>query len=107
MTAITGDETFTRFRRKLEDAVTVAINSGRVVAPSEMGRPDTCCPFACITGGTYPPPGAIRYRMPELTLPNMAPSAFTDGFDGYELVYEHSDVRPYYELGRLYRARFP
>jgi hypothetical protein len=107
---VSDSDTFMRFRRKLEDAVLVAINSGRRVT-SERYRlePDSCCPIGClsIAGAAYPPAGNLRYAMPQLEFPPMAPTAFANGFDGHKFDSTWPSNRPYYELGKLYRARFP
>lgn len=109
MNEIQGDEVFTRFRRKLEDAVTVAINSG-----TRVGRKFTDhCPLGCVGGQFFPvshrPGGGVaRLLAPWIAeSPSMAPTSFAEGFDGLPCTHVNDETLPYYLLGLLYRARFP
>jgi hypothetical protein len=102
---ITGDETFTRFRRKLEDVVTVAINSGRRVGQPANNTDDFCCPLGCLSKDLhYPSPiraaGLYDMRGYEHEL-----SDFVQAFDIGDAEGERPG--PYFKLGMLYRARFP
>lgn len=105
MNAITGDEVFTRFRRKLEDAVTVAINSGKRVRRVR----GFSCPLGTAMRGVFDRP----WPKPAASAWNIAPgdaADFAGGFDGDPTAYIEDGGNgsgPYYELGKLYRARFP
>lgn len=112
---VTGDETFTRFRRKLEDAVLFAINNGKRVGKAHY------CPLGCVphgggpesSGPAHPTVSYLLYNTTGVPLEITAPTEielrqFALGFDDGG-AYEGTvpAVGPYYQLGRLYRERFP
>lgn len=99
---------FTNFRRKLEDEVTVAINTGRSV-DQRFG----CCPLGVLTYEE----GKPNLRRPGYNksaavwgITRTEAEAFADGFDG---VIAHDPVNmagilhpDFYSLGRMYKERF-
>lgn len=107
--AITGDETFTKFRRKLEDVVTVAISNGRKVTADvnrwfgRQGEANCGCPLGCF----FPEPD-IGELAP---LPNsVSGAAGISEEDAWQFIFGFGhgvSSGPYFELGRLYRERFP
>lgn len=105
---ITGDQEFTRFRRKLEDVVTVAINSGKVVkADRPLVNNDFYCPVGCFPGATFVTPawlGSAGTAVDYLTESNF--NMFMAAFDQETFLTTYAG-NPYYDLGRIYRARFP
>ena len=101
MKAIVGDETFTRFRRKLEDRVTWAINTGRTV-----GKDLPFCPLGASCPSVSESAGhAVTTPAGFLGISGADAWAFADGYDGSRRGPRCS--WPYYELGKLYRKRFP
>lgn len=105
---ITGDETFTRFRRKLEDAVTVAINSGQVTLLSVTKSERTHCPMGCLPEANFrngTPPAMSACTAWEIEKHQAL--AFQIGFDGEPYTDFGGDSLAYFRLGQLYRARFP
>jgi hypothetical protein len=100
------DPVFVNFRRKLEDAVTVAINSGIKVSASLQCNH---CPLGCINNSVYSRPNGAQARRAadwiDIT-PSMAPTAFAAGFDGHAAQLT-PEITPYYKLGKLYKERFP
>lgn len=108
MTAIQGDEVFTAFRRKLEDATLFAINSG-IPIKRDATIHAACCPLGCIFGRSS------RNSRPG---PMVAADAwgigwdeansFAAGFDGIGSAAENTGaLGAYFKLGALYRRRFP
>ena len=103
----TEDPVFVAFRRKLADVVTVAINSGKPVGQTNQD-PDCCCPL-----GSHPDAEA------DYPFASHAANLFAiDSDDAFAFIrgysqavrddhYKAVDRGPYYDLGRLYRARFP
>ena len=97
-----ADETFLKAARRLEDAVTVHINSGGWITsgPKDNGDPDCRCPVGCVD-----PNGA---RFPFCDAPGLlgvdAESAldFVNVFDGVRV----DPLGPYGRLGLAYRRRF-
>ena len=78
---IEGDAAFVRFRRKLEDVVTQALNMDGYIRAQVSARDiSKHCPLG-------------------------QAAAFIGGFDDSGPV--DAESRPYYQLGKLYRARFP
>jgi hypothetical protein len=98
MSVISGDETFTRFRRKLEDVVTGGIVKGKNVSADTLGA---WCPLGCAEPLLARRPGAVcAYQA--FGIDEEAARQFIRGFECVP------DGRgSYYELGKLYRARFP
>lgn len=96
-------DTFTRFRRELEDACTVAINSGMMIRSHRATNLNAacCCPLGTKTGRPFPrdeeASDAWELR-PRDTI------AFIRGFEGCN--GWTGDTGPFYDLGRLYRRRF-
>lgn len=99
------DAVFVAFRRKLADVVTVAINEGKRVG---MGDGSCCCPL-----GTHPEAvAAYPFATPAaepFAITSDDAFAFIRGFSNAtrEAPYTAYDSGPYYDLGRLYRTRFP
>lgn len=104
---IAGDETFTRFRRKLEDAVTVAINSGKAVVPMDYDRKktDTFCPLGCWPGVSSRRPFAGHAAKAGVASQDDC-FAFLRGFEGSDDADQCGGDSPYFQLGKLYRERF-
>lgn len=101
--SISGDETFTRFRRNLEDGVMVALDRGVPIKRDVPGG-EACCPLGAPagTGRIFSRPGKYWASDKWSIAPDDA-EAFANGFDGLPAWF----ASPYYELGQLYRARFP
>ncbi len=97
---ITGDETFTRFRRKLEDQVTWAINNGRVI-----GKRKSYCPLGA-SWPECPQSGGHSVTNPASWFGIEGGDAWAFA-DGYDDVCCRNHQSPYYALGQLYRKRFP
>lgn len=93
-------ETFNRFRRKLEDLVTVAINSNKKVSASNQ---DCYCPMGCHPDSNHRRTGFWN-ASDIFGISRDAAQAFGQAFD---CGVTGSYYTPYAELGRLYRARFP
>lgn len=97
-----SDETFERFRRKLADVVTVAINEGKKLSVLAGVAEPTYCPIGCHPKSTsmqpFPFQGALLFAIRAGDA-----CAFMAGFDGRPI----HKVSPYFELGCLYRSRFP
>ena len=106
----TDQDVFTRFRRALEDGVMYAINvRGKRVSASPGG----CCPVG-VMGPLMAPNPRPSYVQMNLVYPQGVREAqedqlgaFMDGFDGRLTRNEPKDTHPFYELGKLYRKRFP
>lgn len=95
---------FTKFRRRLEDAVLEGINTGKVVSATNH---DCYCPLGCFPGLPRRPweDEAVKELKGIISLTNLV--NFADGFDGNNEYRKCSASNPYFRLGRLYRKRFP
>lgn len=100
MTVITGDETFTRFRRKLEDVVTAGLAKGRNVSADTLGA---FCPIGCIEPFRARRPGPVDAAQ-AFGITEDSARAFIRGF---ECCPPNPNENVYYKLGQLYRRRFP
>lgn len=108
-----GDEAFERFRRKLADVVTVAINGGRRVTSDSrkwfaLGG-GFGCPLGCVF--TDAQVADANYRLAPVAGMAAGPWGLTIG-EAMEFMIGFGDCgniapTPYFELGRLYRERFP
>lgn len=92
---------FTRFRKKLEDAVTWGINSGKNV----QSIPGSYCPLSCLPGAFVRCPTGFH------VLANVegAHALGTErDFDSFGAGFDGKPGRGrYHHLGTLYRNRFP
>jgi hypothetical protein len=99
-----SDETFERFRRKLADVVTVAINEGKRVSVVS----DCHCPLGCHPSAKSSIPfakdGADMFGISGDDALSFI-RGFTSRTDREE--WPQYDRGSYYELGRLYGWRFP
>lgn len=91
------DTVLERFRRKLADVVTVAINSGKRVSAE---RQYCHSPLGCHPGAPFPHPTSGEVSE-AFGIADVDAYRFILGFSGI------AHTSPYAELGRLYRARFP
>jgi hypothetical protein len=93
-----ADATFEAFRRKLADAVTIAINSG--VPVSSHDYVGCCCPIGCLPGNRARPPA--QQVANSAGAPLWGLNAFMGAFDkGIDSGCVYS------ALGLAYRKRFP
>lgn len=98
---------FATFRRKLEDVVTVAINSGVVVAPSDSNIPGSVCPMACFFPDLVPSrPGGSEMEKRGYIDNWKKGYDFWIGFERSDSAGSDIDYEEFYKLGRLYRNRF-
>jgi hypothetical protein len=113
VTTVSGDETFERFRRKLGDETLRAINSGKHIGNHKH------CPLGCVsfrvTNNARPSHPTVSFLLnaPGVPAEILAPTEvelrqFAMGFDdGGAYAGSVPPHGPYFELGKLYRARFP
>jgi hypothetical protein len=95
------DETFKKFARLVADKVTVFINNGGKIAPTDTGIAynECSCPLGTVNGSRYP-----YLILPESIFgckPQEAQS-FANAFDDNN----HPTRDAYARLGRAYRERF-
>ncbi len=105
-----GNYSFEKFRRKLADVVTVAINGGRKVTSNHIrwsNGSSTGCPLGCIftdyditAHGSVCPVASTAAKAFDILCEDA--NAFINGFSNLG-----GSDNPYYKLGRIYNKRFP